>query len=404
MKEGWELKKLNEACLIRPPKKEAKELLSSDDLVSFVPMDTLGINTKFFKPTQEKKLSAVSGSYTYFRNNDVLLAKITPCFENGKIGIAKNLKNGIGFGSSEFIVYRSSQELLPECLYYFLNQESFRKTGHNLMTGAVGHKRIPKEFYEEWLIPIPPLSEQKQIVTILDEAFAAIDQAKANIEKNIENTRELFQNKLNEIFSKNDDSWELKKFREVCGFVRGPFGGSLKKNCFKPNGNAVYEQQHAINNQFDKIRYFVDDEKFEEMKRFQLFSGDLIMSCSGTMGKVAIVPDNIKRGIINQALLKLTPNNNLSAEYLRYWMGSNDFQESIAKHSQGAAIKNVASVKILKEIELPCPPLIEQKEIVTKLDELNKYCDGLYKAYQQKLHNEEQLKKAILQNVFGGYL
>ena len=111
-------------------------------------------------------------------------------------------------------------------------------------------------------------------------------------------------------------NWERKKLGDLCGFVRGPFGGSLKKNIFKPEGYAVYEQQHAIYDQFDDIRYFIDEKKFNEMKRFELNSGDLIMSCSGTMGKIAIVPENIKKGIINQALLKLTPSKKISTVFL----------------------------------------------------------------------------------------
>src|SRR5690606_11385888 len=115
-------------------------------------------------------------------------------------------------------------------------------------------------------------------------------------------------------------NWEKRKLVEVCNFVRGPFGGSLKKNIFKSDGYAVYEQQHAIYNQFEDIRYFIDENKFNEMKRFELKSGDLIMSCSGTMGKIAIVPENIKRGIINQALLKLTPSpKKISTVFLKLW-------------------------------------------------------------------------------------
>ena len=98
----------------------------------------------------------------------------------------------------------------------------------------------------------------------------------------------------------------IKKLGDVCDFVRGPFGGSLKKSCFVESGYAVYEQ-HAIYDQFTDVRYFIDEAKFNEMKRFELKPNDLIMSCSGTMGKVAIVPQNIEKGIINQALLKLTP-------------------------------------------------------------------------------------------------
>jgi type I restriction enzyme M protein len=94
---------------------------------------------------------------------------------------------------------------------------------------------------------------------------------------------------------------------EVCNFVRGPFGGSLKKEIFKSSGYLVYEQFHAINNDFTFGRYYIDEAKFNEMKRFEVFPNDILISCSGTMGKIAIVPDGNIKGIINQALLKLTP-------------------------------------------------------------------------------------------------
>ena len=192
----------------------------------------------------------------------------------------------------------------------------------------------------------------------------------------------------------------LKKLGDVCHFVRGPFGGSLKKSCFKDEGNAVYEQQHAIYNQFSEIRYYVDDNKFEEMKRFELLTGDLIMSCSGTMGKVAIVPENIKIGIINQALLKLTTSTQLDVEYLRYWMISDDFQDSLAKHTVGAAIKNVASVKVLKQIEIPLPPLPEQQRIVAILDKAFTSIASAKENAQQNLLNAKELFESYLQNVF----
>src|ERR1035437_159906 len=114
--------------------------------------------------------------------------------------------------------------------------------------------------------------------------------------------------------------WQLRKLGDVCRFVRGPFGGSLKKGVFVADGYAVYEQSHAIYEQFEEIRYFADDDKFREMQRFEIHSNDLIMSCSGTMGKVAIVPEGIWRGIINQALLKLSPSSAISSHFLKYWM------------------------------------------------------------------------------------
>jgi len=156
--------------------------------------------------------------------------------------------------------------------------------------------------------------------------------------------------------------WPIKTLGDVCGFVRGPFGGSLKKSIFVRDGFAVYEQQHAIYNQFEEIRYFIDDAKFEEMRRFELLPNDLIMSCSGTMGKVAIVPESIRRGIINQALLKLTPSNGVSPEFLKYWMDSTDFQDSLKEQSGGAAIQNVASVIIEVIDDAPPGPSLMQDD------------------------------------------
>ena len=194
--------------------------------------------------------------------------------------------------------------------------------------------------------------------------------------------------------------WPTKTLGEVCGFVRGPFGGSLKKSVFVEEGFAVYEQQHAIYNQFEEIRYFIDHTKFHEMQRFELRPNDLIMSCSGTMGKVAIVPDNIRRGIINQALLKLTPSSAISPEFLKYWMDSTGFQRSLKEQSGGAAIQNVASVGILKAIRISLPLLREQQRIVGILDEA---FDGVATAKanaEKNLQNARALFESHLQSVF----
>lgn len=196
-------------------------------------------------------------------------------------------------------------------------------------------------------------------------------------------------------------NWEKKKLGDVCGFVRGPFGGSLKKNIFKADGYAVYEQQHAIYDQFEDIRYFIDENKFNEMRRFELKSGDLIMSCSGTMGKIAIVPENIKKGIINQALLKLTPSpKKISTVFLKLWMQSESFQDSLKEYSGGAAIQNVASVAILKQIEIPLPPLPEQKRIVAILDEAFAALAKAKANAEQNLKNAKELFESYLQGVF----
>jgi type I restriction enzyme, S subunit len=199
----WQVKPLQMACIIKPLKSEARKQLSSTDLVSFTRMENLGINQKFFSHTQTKNFSEVVNSYTYFSENDVLLAKITPCFENGKLGIAKNLVNGIGFGSSEFLVLRPTSLIKPEWLYYFLSRESFRIEGAKQMSGAVGHKRISKEFIENYSIPIPPLPEQEQIVRQLDALSNHTRQLESHYQKKIALLDELKQSLLHQAFSGN---------------------------------------------------------------------------------------------------------------------------------------------------------------------------------------------------------
>lgn len=196
------------------------------------------------------------------------------------------------------------------------------------------------------------------------------------------------------------EGWESRSLGDVCEFVRGPFGGSLTKSCFRPSGFAVYEQQHAIYNQFNDIRYFIDEEKFREMQRFELRPGDLIMSCSGTMGKAAIAPEGIGPGIINQALLKLRPRKDISVEFLKLWMDSPNFQAALALLSRGVAIKNVASVKILKEIRIALPPVPEQQRIVAILDEAFAGLATATANAEKNLKSARELFESYLNSVF----
>jgi type I restriction enzyme M protein len=204
-------------------------------------------------------------------------------------------------------------------------------------------------------IPLPPLEVQKEIVAEIEGYQKVIDGARAVLE----NYRPHIP---------IDPTWQMATLGEVCIFKRGPFGGSLKKEIFVKNGYAVYEQSHAIANDFSEFRYFIDEDKFDEMRGFQVRPGELIMSCSGTMGRVAIIPDNAPSGVINQALLKLTPTDRVLGVFLKLWMESTNFQQSLADFTYGAAIKNVASVEILKGLRLPLPSLATQQAIVAEIE------------------------------------
>ena len=212
--------KIKELCSYNNVKKEVQSLLNDDDQVSFLPMADLEEFGYYSLPKQDRALFEVYKSYTYFKENDLLIAKITPCFENGKMGIAKNLTNMVGFGSSEYHVLTPNKKISVEYLYYFFCQGFIRERGIKHMTGAVGHKRIPIDFLVNQKIPLLTYEKQILLVSKLDQAFEAIDQAIANTEKNIENVEDLEKSYLNSMFNSTETVTNCK-LGEIIEFVNG---------------------------------------------------------------------------------------------------------------------------------------------------------------------------------------
>jgi type I restriction enzyme S subunit len=292
---------------------------------------------------------------------------------------------------------------LPKYVFYFFQSKEYWTAIQAGISGAAqGGFNASK--LAELKIPLPNLSIQQKLVAKLDTIFAQIDIAMAAAEANAKNAEALFQSYVTEVFETEKYDFKLVKFGTTASFVRGPFGGSLKKSIFVEKGYAVYEQQHAIYNQFSDIRYFIDESKFEEMKRFELKSGDLIMSCSGTMGKIAIVPENIEQGVINQALLKISPNKNVMGEYIARLLSSKYFQDTLTKLSGGAAIQNVPAVSVLKDIEVPIPSIKNQKLIVDIIDVLESNKIIIKNSYKCKSKEFTSLKQSILKRAFNGEL
>jgi type I restriction enzyme S subunit len=159
---------------------------------------------------------------------------------------------------------------------------------------------------------------------------------------------------------------------------RGPFGSAIRKDMFVPTGFKVYEQQHAISGDFTKGRYYVNEAKFEELSAFELYPGEILVSCSGTVGKVAIVPADIERGIINQALLKLSLHQSaLLNEYFLILFPAFFMETGTLTNLSGTAQKNIPGMDVLKAMPFPLPPLAEQKRIVARVDTLLALCDAL---------------------------
>ena len=219
----------------------------------------------------------------------------------------------------------------------------------------IGQAGINTKSLSEFQIPLPPLEVQREIVAEIEGYQRVIDGARAVVD----NWRPRIA---------IDPEWPLVHLGEVCRLKRGPFGGSLKKEIFTRAGYAIYEQSHAISENFGAFRYFVDGDKYKEMEGFAVFPEDIIMSCSGTMGRTAIIPDNAPPGIINQALLKLTTTDKILNTFVKIWTDSANFQKSIDDIAFGAAIKNVASVNVIKGLQIPLPTLETQRAIVAETE------------------------------------
>jgi type I restriction enzyme S subunit len=398
MKKGWETKRLGEVCLIKPAKSEVREKLEDSDFVSFLPMEALGVDQMLATPIQVKRLSEVAGSYTYFAEGDVLLAKITPCFENGKLGIASGLKNGVGFGSSEYIVFRPNSTVRKEWLYYLLSRDSFRNEGAERMSGAVGHKRVSKEFIEAYPIPIPPLAEQQRIVGILDEAFAGIARAKANAEQNLQNARALFESHLQAVFSQRGEGWVERRFDEVC---------AITSTLVDPRKKEFLDLTHVgAGNIEQKTGVFVD---LKTAREEGLISGKFLFDESIVLySKIRPYLMKVARpdfeGLCSADIYPLSPIKNvITRDYLFHLLLSKQFTDYAIQGSARAGMPKV-NREHLFEYRVWLPDVKKQKQLAANLDALALETRSLAAIYERKLAALEELKKSLLHQAFSGEL
>ena len=401
MKNGWETKRIGEIATIKPPKSEARECVSADALVSFLPMEDLGIAIKYPEPKQTKRLSDVVGSYTYFAEDDILLAKITPCFENGKLGIAKGLKNGIGFGSSEFIVIRSDSTVSNEWLFHFLSREDFRNEGAQRMGGAVGQQRVPKEFVECYEIPVPPLAEQQRIVGVLDEAFAGLATAQAHAAQNLQNARTLFESHLQSVFTHRGPGWVEKRLEEISTtFGRGKSKHRPRNAPHLYGGQYPFVQTGDIRNADHTITEYSQTYSEAGLAQSKLWpKGTICITIAANIAETAILgfdacfPDSVIGVVANPK--------DADVGFIEYLLQS--FKARIQAMGKGSAQANI-NMGTFENERFPFPSVAEQKRIVTQLDALALETQNLARLYEQKLAALAELKKSLLHQAFSGEL
>ena len=407
----------------------------ADDLeTSFIPMPCVMDGFRNLHTFEIKKWKEIKKGFTHFAEGDIGVAKITPCFQNRKSVIFRNLKNGYGAGTTELTVVRTINEtILSEYLLWFFKTEYFIANGVKSFTGTAGQQRIHKDYLAPCLIPLPSLAEQKRIVAKIEEllpyvdryaaAYEKLEQFNAKFPEDMKKSilqyaiqgklveqrpeegtgEELYQHiqaekqrlikegkikkekPLAEITEDEKpydipDNWTWVRFGDLGSYKKGPFGSAITKSMFVPKGNGaikVYEQKNAIQKDATLGDYYIRRDYFEsKMKGFEVFPGDIIVSCAGTIGETYVMPDEFEQGIINQALMRMKIFEPL---YIPYFLTFFDFvlKKNARSSSKGSAIKNIPPFEILKNYLVPIPPLAEQKRIVAKLEEILPLCERL---------------------------
>ena len=201
---------------------------------------------------------------------------------------------------------------------------------------------------------------------------------------------------------KYPSNWEVKQLEEIClqnGLVRGPFGGSLKKEFFTKDGYKVYEQKNAIYRDSEVGSYYIDKGKFNELKRFEVHENDFIVSCSGTIGKIFLMPKGAEPGVINQALLLIKINSNIINQQFFYsYFEWENFQKSIIDNTQGGAMQNLVGMEIFRKTYIPIPPLHEQRAIAEALSDMG----ALIAAQEALIAKKRAIKQGVMQELLTG--
>ncbi|EEF0876729.1 restriction endonuclease subunit S [Salmonella enterica subsp. enterica serovar Tafo] len=269
-------------------------------------------------------------------------------------------------------------------------------------------------------LPIASISEQKIIAEKLDTLLAQVDSTKARLECAF-NKIEMFKRAVMDFAVKGDltkewrnkneiNEWEITHWENILldkkdSFRRGPFGGALKKDIFVERGYKVYEQYCPINDDCSFSRYYITEEKFHEMNKFEVHAGDFLISGAGSIGKITLVPEGCEKGIINQALLRVRINNEIyDKKFFLTLFRSPMFQKVIIENSTGSAMQNLKSIKELKQIPVPLPCLSEQHEIVRRVEQLFAYADTIEKQVNNALTRVNNLTQSILAKAFRGEL
>ena len=346
---------------LNPSKSELKDM--DDNLVvSFVEMSSVSENG-YISFKEDKLYKDVKGSYTYFAEDDLIFAKITPCMENGKCAIATGLSNGIGFGSSEFHVFRCQKEILNSYLFALLNTNEVRWYAKKNMKGSSGHRRVPVDFYASLEIPMPPMDVQKKIA----EECEKIDK---NFRDNISELDSLKHELSDYINNIQYGTVKLSSFCAVKGGKRIPKGLSYVET---PTGHPYIRVADFSAGTVDTSNLiYITDDVFNKIKAYTISSDDVYISIAGTIGTVGTIPSSLSGANLTENAAKLVfDKKKVNKDYLAAILTSSVVQEQIINATKTVGVPKLALHRI-ENLQIQLPALDVQNEIAEHVNEVKR--------------------------------
>jgi type I restriction enzyme, S subunit len=346
------------------PKGPAPGEIGSADLCCFVPMAALGEDGNI-SGVERRTYSELMKGYTPFRNNDVLLAKITPCYENNKIGLAR-VNGSFAFGSTEFHVIRCHNERLdPKYLTYFLRQDRVRFYGERRMTGTGGQRRVPRAFLEGLEIPLPILAQQKRIAAILEKA----DDIRRKREGGLVLADKVLKSIFWRTFFESGHAWPCVPLGSVAELINGDRSSNYPSGKDIVSDGILFLNTRNIKDSelvFDDTAY-ITAEKFASLSRGKLQRYDLVITLRGSIGQCAIFDCEYETGFINAQLMIIRPSTDILPEFLHHCILHPAIQNRLMSAKTGSAVPQLTARQI-GELEIPLPPIEMQRDFTEMAD------------------------------------
>ncbi len=363
---------LSEVAAINPrPRKRPAD----DELVSFLGMADVDQDRGSTSLGTSRPYADVAKGYTPFEDGDILVAKITPCFENGKIAQAR-LDNQLGMGSTEFHVIRPDpSQLDARYALHFLRGREVRRAGELRMTGSAGQRRVPEAFLRQLALPLVPIEEQRRIAEMLDGASIIREKRQRFSSLLDELVRSIFIDMFIQGSSRWPDVLVAELVDEDRGGIRtGPFGSQLLHSEFVEDGIAVLGIDNVVENRFTWGRFrFISESKYQRLRRYTVHPGDVLITIMGTCGRVAVVPDSIPTAINTKHLCCISLNQNecLPGFLHGYFMFHPDARSYLERTAKGAIMSGL-NMGIIKSLPVKLPPIGKQREFTARVESIER--------------------------------